>query len=101
MNYQQALDYIGTLQKEDIIDREWDLETTRALLRKLKQPEKRLGTIIHVTGTNGKGSTCAMLANIFKVSGYNVGLYTSPHISQITERIRLNNEPISKPSRFI
>lgn len=96
MNYQQAIDYLATLQKEDTLDRQWDLETTRNLLQKLKHPEKMLGTIIHVTGTNGKGSTCAMLANIFKVAGYTVGLYTSPHISQITERIRLNNIPISK-----
>ena len=96
MNYQQALDYIKTLQKEDVVEREWTLEQIKELLQKLNNPEKRIGTIIHVAGTNGKGSVCAMLANIANIAGYKVGLYTSPHISEITERIRINNEKISK-----
>src|SRR3989338_10127834 len=96
MNYQQAIAWIETLQKEDALEREWNLDTVRELLAKLKHPEKRLGIIIHVTGTNGKGSTCAMLANILKTAGYTVGLYTSPHLSQITERIRINGQQISK-----
>ncbi|MEK6921869.1 MAG: folylpolyglutamate synthase/dihydrofolate synthase family protein [Nanoarchaeota archaeon] len=96
MNYQQAIAWLETLQKEDLLEREWNLNTTRELLAKLKHPEKRLGTIIHVTGTNGKGSVCAMLANILHVAGYTVGLYTSPHLSQITERIRINEQQISK-----
>ncbi len=96
MNYQQAIAWLETLQKEDALEREWNLDTTRELLAKLKHPEKKLGTILHVTGTNGKGSTCAMLANVLHVSGYNVGLYTSPHLSQITERMRINGEQISK-----
>ncbi|MEK6867355.1 MAG: Mur ligase family protein, partial [Nanoarchaeota archaeon] len=96
MNYQQAIAWLETLQKEDLLEREWNLNTTRELLAKLKHPEKRLGTIIHVTGTNGKGSVCAMLANILHVTGYTVGLYTSPHLSQITERIRINEQQISK-----
>lgn len=96
MNYQQAIAWLETLQKEETLEREWNLDTTRELLAKLKHPEKKLGTIIHVTGTNGKGSVCAMLANILHVAGFTVGLYTSPHISRITERIRLNNEEISK-----
>lgn len=96
MNYQQAVSWLETLQKEDIVAREWNLDTTRELLKKLKHPEKQLGTILHVTGTNGKGSTCAMLANILHVAGYTTGLYTSPHLSRITERIRINNQEISK-----
>ncbi len=96
MNYQQATAWLTTLEKENTIDREWNLDTTRDLFEKLKHPEKRLGTILHVTGTNGKGSVCAMLATILHVSGYTVGLYTSPHISRITERIRINNMEISK-----
>ncbi len=96
MNYQQATAWLETLEKENTLEREWNLDTTRELLKKLKHPEKRLGTILHVTGTNGKGSVCAMLANILHVAGYAVGLYTSPHLSQMTERIRLNNQEISK-----
>lgn len=96
MNFTQAAAYIETLQKEDAIEKEWDLKGIKELLEKLKHPEKQLGTIIHVTGTNGKGSVCAMLANILKVAGSTVGLYTSPHLRKITERIRLNNEEISK-----
>lgn len=96
MNFTQAIAYIETLQKEDTIDRDWNLQGIEELLKKLKHPEKQLGTIIHVTGTNGKGSVCAMLANILKVAGYKVGLYTSPHLRRMTERIRLNNEEISK-----
>ncbi len=96
MNYQQALAWLETLEKENSIEREWNLDTTRDLLKKLRHPEKHLGTILHVTGTNGKGSVCAMLANILHVAGYSVGLYTSPHISRITERVRMNNQEISK-----
>ncbi|MBI5001996.1 bifunctional folylpolyglutamate synthase/dihydrofolate synthase [Candidatus Woesearchaeota archaeon] len=96
MNYQQATAWLETLEKENTLEREWNLDTTRALLKKLKHPEKKLGTILHVTGTNGKGSVCAMLAKILHVAGYTVGLYTSPHISRITERIRMNNQEISK-----
>lgn len=96
MNYQQAAAWLETLEKENTIEREWNLETICNLLKKLKHPEKRIGTIIHVTGTNGKGSVCAMLANILHVAGFTVGLYTSPHISRITERIRVNNQEISK-----
>lgn len=50
---------------------------------------------IHVAGTNGKGSTCAMLASILQCAGYKVGLYTSPHIRRFNERIRINGEAIS------
>ena len=96
MNYQQAIAWLETLEKENTVEREWNRDTTRDLLKKLRHPEKHLGTILHVTGTNGKGSVCAMLANILHGAGYNVGLYTSPHISRITERIRMNNQEISK-----
>lgn len=51
---------------------------------------------IHVAGTNGKGSTCAMLASILQCAGYKVGLYTSPHLARYTERIKINGEEISQ-----
>src|SRR3954462_1484853 len=65
----------------------------RALLRALHRPEKRVPAIL-VAGTNGKGSTSATLASILKASGYKTGLYTSPHLMRINERIRVNGEMI-------
>jgi len=95
MNYNQALQYLETLQTEDP-NREWTLEPMQTLMIKLGYPHLTIGTVIHVTGTNGKGSVCAMLSNILKTAGYTVGLYTSPHLSRVTERIKINNEEISK-----
>ena len=51
--------------------------------------------MIHVAGTNGKGSTCAMLASVLKAAGYRVGLYTSPFLQHYQERIRLNSVPLT------
>ena len=69
------------------------LERTRALLRALGDPQKDL-RFIHVAGSNGKGSTCAMLAAILRAAGYRVGLYISPYIQQFRERIQINGEMI-------
>jgi dihydrofolate synthase / folylpolyglutamate synthase len=93
MNFTQAVDYLYGLGYERD---HWDLTRIDELLQRLKMPHRRMGTIIHVTGSNGKGSVCAMVANILNVSGYKVGLYTSPHLRRITERIRINGEEISK-----
>ena len=71
------------------------LERMRALLRLLDDPHERL-RIVHVTGTKGKGSTSAMLASILRSAGYRVGLYTSPHLVHVEERIRVNETPISR-----
>lgn len=65
------------------------------LLRDMGNPEKDL-QIIHIAGTNGKGSTCAYIAQILKMNGYKTGLFTSPHLVDIRERIQINNEPVSK-----
>ncbi len=70
------------------------LERTVTLLSGLDDPHLRLSTI-HVAGTNGKGSTCSMIASILTEAGYNVGLYTSPHIRRFNERIRINGAAIS------
>ena len=64
-------------------------------LKKLGNPQDNL-KYIHVAGTNGKGSTCAMLASILQEAGYKVGLYTSPHIFEYTERIKINGIEIEK-----
>lgn len=73
------------------------LERTEALLNTCNNPQKNFYSI-QVIGTNGKGSTSAMIANILKVSGYKVGLYTSPHLCKINERIRINGQSISNAS---
>jgi len=69
------------------------LEHTFRLLDFIGNPQDDL-TMIHVAGTNGKGSTCAMIASILHASGKNVGLYTSPHLIRFNERIRVNGYPI-------
>ncbi len=72
-----------------------DLTNTLALAKHLKNPHERFRSV-HVAGTNGKGSTSHMLASILQESGYNVGLYTSPHLKDFRERIRINGEPIGE-----
>ena len=70
------------------------LERIEALCDEMGSPQNRL-CVIHVAGTNGKGSTSAMLASIIQAAGYTVGLYTSPHISVFNERIRINGAMIA------
>ncbi len=71
----------------------FDLAHMRVLLAALGHPENRFPSVL-VAGTNGKGSTAATLASILQASGLKMGLYTSPHLVRINERIRLNGEPI-------
>lgn len=71
------------------------LERMRALLRLLGDPHDRL-RLVHVTGTKGKGSTSAMLAAVLRAAGYRVGLFTSPHLTDVRERIQVQGEPISR-----
>ncbi|HEY1191847.1 MAG TPA: folylpolyglutamate synthase/dihydrofolate synthase family protein [Gemmata sp.] len=71
------------------------LERMRALLRRLGDPQDRL-RLVHVTGTKGKGSTCAMLASVLQTAGYRVGLFTSPHLTRVEERVQVNGVPISE-----
>jgi len=70
------------------------LDTSRELLAQLGNPEQAT-PILHVAGTNGKGSTCAMVAAILQAAGYRVGLYTSPHLVRWEERVQINGEPIA------
>ena len=72
-----------------------DLTNTILLAKYLGNPEKNL-KCIHVAGTNGKGSTSHLLASILQESGYKVGLYTSPHLKDFRERIKVNGVEISK-----
>lgn len=70
------------------------LENTRALLSQLGDPELRMGKILHVAGTNGKGSTCAYLDAALRECGYRVGLFTSPYLRRFGERIQFDGRPI-------
>ena len=73
------------------------LERTKELLHRIGDPQKKL-RFIHVAGSNGKGSTCAMLDRIFRYAGYSVGMYISPYIQDFCERIQLNGEYIDGDS---
>jgi dihydrofolate synthase/folylpolyglutamate synthase len=70
------------------------LERMRALLRLLGDPHDRV-RLVHVTGTKGKGSTCAMLAAVLRAAGYRVGLFTSPHLEHVEERVQVDGANIS------
>ncbi|HEU5147219.1 MAG TPA: folylpolyglutamate synthase/dihydrofolate synthase family protein, partial [Chryseosolibacter sp.] len=72
-----------------------DLGNTLKLCEALGNPHLRFKSI-HVAGTNGKGSTCHMLSSIFQCAGYKTGLYTSPHLKEFTERIRIDGEEVSQ-----
>ncbi len=91
MDYKKVLEELYSLDVK-----KWTLGLYRikALLKKLNNPEKKL-RCIHVAGTNGKGSVCAMISSILIDAGYNVGMYTSPHLKKFNERIRINNKLIS------
>jgi len=91
MNYNQIIKYLEHLEK---FGTKFGLERVKSLLKKLGNPEKSL-KVIHVAGTNGKGSVCAMISAILQGAGYKVGLYTSPHLKEINERFRINDKDIS------
>ena len=90
MNYEQALEYIHAVQ--------WaghkpGLSRTRTLLAALGDPQRQL-RFVHIAGTNGKGSTAAMMASCLRKAGYRVGLYTSPFINRFNERIQVDGQQI-------
>ena len=89
--YKNTLNYLFGLQKFGM---KFGLENIKHLLDFLENPEKNYPTV-HIAGTNGKGSTAAMIASILTASGYKTGLYTSPHLVDFTERIRIDGKPIS------
>ena len=92
MKYDDALKHI-TSKSNFYID--LSLDRISAALEKLGNPQDSL-KYIHVAGTNGKGSVCTMLEAILREAGYKTGLYTSPHIWEYTERIKVNGKDISK-----
>ena len=73
-------------------EREFKLDRMRALLDRLGNPQDKL-PIVHVAGTKGKGSTSAMIAAVLHAAGYRTGLFTSPHLEQVEERIAIDGQP--------
>src|SRR5438876_2662207 len=96
MSYETAVARIYALGHElaQMPSPKFDLDHMRVLLRALDYPERRFPAVL-IAGTNGKGSTAATLASILRASGLRVGLYTSPHLVEINERIQINGEQIS------
>ncbi len=91
MTYEEALNYIHSVSWKGSVP---GLSRISALLDLMGHPERRC-RFIHVAGTNGKGSTCAMLASIFRKAGYRTGLYTSPYLIDFNERIEVDGTMIS------
>lgn len=91
MTYQEALSYIHSVCWKGSVP---GLSRTRELLERIGNPQNQL-KFIHIAGTNGKGSTAAMLASVFRAAGYCTGLYTSPFILCFNERMQVNGEMIA------
>lgn len=91
MTYQECVDYILSIP---LFGKKLGIENLNMILDEMGHPEQSC-PVIHIAGTNGKGSTCLFLASILEKSGYRVGVFTSPHLLTINERIRINNCLIS------
>ena len=99
MTYSETLNWMFSrlpmYQRQGSIAFKKDLTNSIALSEVLQNPQNKFKSI-HVAGTNGKGSTSHLLASVLQEAGYKVGLYTSPHLKDFTERIKINGEPIRK-----
>ncbi|WP_299517782.1 Mur ligase family protein, partial [uncultured Flavobacterium sp.] len=99
MNYQETVNWLFNqlpmYQTQGASAYKPNLDNTILLANYLNNPEKKLKTI-HVAGTNGKGSTSSLLASVLQEAGYKVGLYTSPHLKDYRERIKINGEEITE-----
>lgn len=92
MNYTEAVEYIENIPK---FTKKNKPENTRELIRRIGHPERKM-KVVHVAGTNGKGSVCAFLSSILTHAGKKTGLFTSPHLVDITERFQVNQEQVSE-----
>ena len=99
MNYQETLDYLFTklpmYQRDGAIAYKKDIGNIIKATKHLNNPHKKFKSI-HIAGTNGKGSVAHMLASILQEAGYNTGLYTSPHLKDFRERIKINGQMITE-----
>lgn len=91
MTYEQAVNYIDEIPK---FTKKNTLENTKRLLERLGNPERSM-KILHVAGTNGKGSVCAYLSSILTCAGKRTGLFTSPHLVKINERFQIDQQQVS------
>jgi dihydrofolate synthase / folylpolyglutamate synthase len=94
VTYESAVNNLLALGHELASNRKFDLAHMRRLAEALGNPQRKLQSVL-IAGTNGKGSTAATLASIVQTAGYRTGLYTSPHLLRVNERIQINQEPIS------
>ena len=97
MNYRQAIDFLSTLidyERWVYRNYEFKLDNFLEFLKKIDDPQGRLKRVVLIAGTKGKGSTAIMLARILQAHGERVGLYTSPHLLDYRERIRVNDRQI-------
>lgn len=99
MNYEESVRFLLSLGKELASPQQanvqkFNLENIRVLSERLGSPHRAVPSA-HIAGTNGKGSTAAMLESILRASGFSTGLFTSPHLERINERIALTGQPIS------
>jgi len=93
MNYPDSVQFLYSLGNE-VKTAKLGLDRIRAALDSLGRPHRRC-RFVHVAGTNGKGSTCAMIESALRACGVRTGLFTSPHLAEPTERIRIQGEPVS------
>lgn len=106
MNYKQTLEYLYAalpmFHRIGAAAYKANLDNTHALCNLLNHPENSFQSV-HIAGTNGKGSTSHMLASVLQAAGYKTGLYTSPHLKDFRERIRINGKMISRNyvTRFV
>src|SRR5260370_37528125 len=94
MNYTESVRFLYSLGNE-IQTAKFDLDRIARLLKALGDPQ-RAGRFVHVAGTNGKGSTCAMVEAGLRAAGVRTGLYTSPHLSEPTERIQIAGQTVTQ-----
>jgi dihydrofolate synthase/folylpolyglutamate synthase len=92
MKYQEAIEFLYSLR---LFGMKLGLDNTFRLAAAMGHPQRNL-RFIHVAGTNGKGSTCAMLESIYRAAGWRVGLFTSPHLVSFAERIQVGRCLISR-----
>ena len=99
MNYQQTIDYLFSqlpmFHRVGASAYKANLDNTIEICRVLGNPEKKI-KCVHIAGTNGKGSVSHMVASVLQSAGYKTGLYTSPHLTDFRERIRINGKKIPK-----
>src|SRR4051795_6263083 len=98
--FSKAMRFLATLADYERLrivrynSQNFDLERMRGLLKRLGNPHEKFRSV-HVAGTKGKGSTCAMIASMLQANGYKVAVYSSPHLNDVRERIQINGEMIS------